>query len=205
MNLLAWVTTALLVFATATPTFAQQCDEPFYRWSEKIDPSLADSVPHGARILTILRSWDALPLFAGDTCEPRRGRELKVYSVTGYVRHVDKTEEDKDWHIELTSRRDSPEDSCIIVEIPLVDGQGNEGNYVEARKSLDDLLAANAAQIDSHNDVSPPVKLRFIGAAFFDGTHHTLAGGAFNHGSCNLSARALWEIHPVYWVLPPAQ
>jgi len=24
-----------------------------------------------------------------------------------------------------------------------------------------------------------------------------------SHGHCNLSARGLWEIHPVYWVKPP--
>jgi hypothetical protein len=184
----------------STPARAQTCTEPHYRWSEKIEPSLANSLAYRASLATILHSWAPLGLFQGDKCAPRQGREAKVYSVIGWVRHLDKTEDDKDWHIELTSRRDAPPDSCVIVEIPLVDNEGHEGNYAEARTDLDAFLAAAGAHIDSHNDVSPPVRLRFIGAAFYDGFHHTHAGGAFSHGKCNSSARALWEIHPVYWV-----
>jgi len=174
------------------------CTEPFYRWSEKIEGSLANSPAHKVNLTTILHKWGSLQLFEGDKCEPRRGPELKVYSVIGWVRHIDKGEDDKDWHIELTSRRNAPRDSCIVVEIPLVDEEGNQGNYAAARTDLDALLATAAAHIDSHNDVSPPVRLRFIGAAFYDGFHHTHAGGAFSHGNCNSSGHALWEIHPVY-------
>lgn len=56
-------------------------------------------------------------------------------------------------------------------------------------------------------DVSPPVRVRFIGLAFFDGQHRGNASkldrtdGA--HGRCNSSARALWEIHPIYLVTKP--
>jgi hypothetical protein len=199
------VMTVCLGFVASTTARAQTCTEPFYRWSEKIEPSLANSLAHKVSLSTILPSWGRLELFQGDKCKPRQKRELKVYSVIGWVRHVDRTEDDKDWHIELTSRRDAPPDSCIIVEIPLVDNEGHSGNYAEARNDLDAFLAAAGAHIDSKNDVSPPVRLRFVGAAFYDGFHHTLAGGASSHGKCNSSARALWEIHPVYWVRSPSQ
>jgi len=187
----------------ANPATAQ-CPEPFYRWSEKIVSSLANSSPHKVSLSTILRSWGPRPLFQGDKCAKRDGtHELKVYGVLGWVRHLDKTETDLDWHIEVTSRANSPPDSCVIVEIPKVDKDGNEGNYGVARANLDAFLSSAGAHIDSHNDVSPPVKLRFIGAAFYDGFHHTHAGGASSHGGCNLSERDLWEIHPVYWVKTP--
>jgi len=186
---------------------AGQCPEPHYRWSEKIDASLANQVPHQVSVTTILRSWGPRSLFRSqaDTCADRAGtHELKVYSVLGWVRHLDKTEDDKDWHIEITARETSPTDSCVIVEIPLVDGEGHGGNYGGARDALDALLADAGANIDSHNDVHPPVRVRFIGAAFYDGFHHTHGGsGSSSHGNCNSSARALWEIHPVYWVRPP--
>jgi hypothetical protein len=108
-------------------------------------------------------------------------------------------ESDGDWHIELTAGRDSPVDSCIVVEIPPAD---LSGNYAVARQDLQTL-----ASWGSNGDVSPSVRLRMIGAAFFDGEHRGGPGrrdrtdGA--HGRCNASARALWELHPVYWVKQP--
>jgi hypothetical protein len=194
----------LLCRFPSTPVRAKTCTEPHYRWSEKIESSLANSLAHKARLSTILHTWGPLALFQGDKCA-RQGREAKVYSVIGWVRQLDKAEDDRDRHIEITSRRDAPPDSCVIVETPLVDNEGHQGNYAVASNDLDAFLAAAGAHIDAHNDVSPPVRLRFIGAAFYDGFHHTHAGGAFSHGNCNSSARALWEIHPVYWVRSPTQ
>jgi hypothetical protein len=191
---------AILLYLTPSVMYGQ-CNEQHYRWTEKTDESLATVTPVRAYITTILRRWALLPFTsqAIHKCADRTGRELKVYSVTGWVRRVKTGESDGDWHIELTSRQDSPVDSCIVLEIP----PGNlGGNYAQARQDLD-----TKASWASNGDVSPPVKLRFIGAAFFDGEHR---GGAANrdktdgaHGRCNSSARALWELHPVYWVLEP--
>ena len=136
------------------------------------------------------------------TCAPRSSRELETYSVTGWVRYLEKHESDGDWHLELTRGSDSPRDSCLVVEIPptLPDGL-----YGLARADLDRLLAG--APVTAAGEVTAPVRLRVIGPAFFDGEHR---GGPDrrdqtdgSHGHCNLSARALWEIHPVYWVRPP--
>src|SRR6266581_2824216 len=87
-------------------------------------------------------------------------------------------------------------DSGMIAEIPPAE---LAANYDQARTDL-----KNRVMWDSNGDVAQPVRLRFIGAAFFDGEHR---GGATrrnetdtNHGRCNSSARALWELHPVYWV-----
>jgi hypothetical protein len=178
-----------------------QCAEPHYRWTEKTDESLANIVAQRAYIGTIVKSWAPLE-FSSEAkykCADRKGRELKVYSVIGWVRRVKTGESDGDWHIELTSRQDSPVGSCIVIEIP----PGSPGgNYAQARQDLRTRVTWR-----SNGDVSPPVRLRFIGAAFFDGEHR---GGAAHrdradgaHGRCNSSARALWELHPVYWVLDP--
>jgi hypothetical protein len=182
------------------PGFSQ-CTEPHYRWTEKTEGSLASIPAVKAYVTTILKSWAVLEFTsqAKYKCSDRIGRELKVYSVTGWVTRVKTGETDGDWHIELTSRQNSPVDSCIVLEIPPAD---LNGNYAKARQDLQGWVdwAANG-------NVSPPVKLRFIGAAFFDGEHRGGEGkrdktdGA--HGRCNSSARALWELHPVFWVLEP--
>lgn len=191
---------AILAVTGATPlTVYGQCSEPHYRWSEKTDGSLANLAAVTASVSTILKSW-ALPEFTSQAkykCAARQARELKVYSVTGWVRRVKTGESDGDWHIELTSGQSSPVGSCIVLEIPPAD---LNGNYAQARLDLQSRVTW-----DSHGDVVPPVRLQVIGAAFFDGQHRgtDLAKADGSHGRCNSSARALWEIHPVYWVKQP--
>ena len=186
------------------PGQGQTCTDPHYRWTQKTEASLASVTPKRAFISTILKSWSPLVLTgqAQYKCAPRSGRELEVYSVTGWVRSLKTDEGDGDWHIEFTPARDSPRDSCIVVEIPptLADGL-----YGLARADLDQLLAG-ATRAPS-GELSQPVRLRLIGPAFFDGEHRGAAGRRDqtdgSHGHCNLSVRALWEIHPVYWVRQP--
>jgi hypothetical protein len=179
----------------------QACTEPHYRWTEKTDESLGNLPPVRADVTTILQQW-ALLDFTGQAqyrCADRIGREQRTYSITGWVRRVKTDEDDGDWHVELTARQDSPTDSCIVLEIP---PEEYGGNFALARQTLRALVSW-----DSHGDLSPPVRLRFIGAAFFDGEHR---GGTTrrdqtdsSHGRCNSSARALWELHPVYFVRLP--
>jgi len=190
----------LLVLPLATRPAAAQCTDPHYRWTEKTRESLASVTPVKRSVGTIL-GWATLE-FTGQSqfkCAPRKGHELSVYAVLGWVRRVKTHETDGDWHIELTARQDSDTGSCMIVEIPPAD---LGANYAQARTDLQGLVTW-----DSHGDVVPPVRLRFIGAAFFDGEHRGNAqhrdetDGA--HGRCDSSARALWELHPVYWVRQP--
>src|SRR3989441_8256311 len=87
---------AALLGAT-TPLAGQTpgCSEPHYRWSEKTDASLASVTPKRAFISTILKTWTPLALTgqALYTCAPRSGRELETYSVTGWVRYLERSEE----------------------------------------------------------------------------------------------------------------
>jgi hypothetical protein len=190
------VTASLLV---APRLILGQCTEPHYRWTEKTDETLANTSAVGTSITTMLNGWAPLELTraAKYKCWDRTGRELKVYSITGWVRRVKTGEDDGDWHIELTRSKTSPVGSCIVVEIPPAD---LNGNYAQARLDLDTRVNWSS----SNGDVSPPVKLRFIGAAFFDGQHRGAnLETSTGHGRCNSSVRALWELHPVYWVKDP--
>lgn len=201
-RLTLWLPLALLG-VVAPVARGQACTEPHYRWTEKTDESLADVNPVRAYITTMIKSW-ALPAYTGQAiykCQDREGRELKTYSVVGWLRRVKKAETDGDWHAELTSRADSPVDSCIVIEFP----PPNSPTYQQARDDLNAFLATTT--VASNGDLASPVRIRIIGAAFFDGEHR---GGPTRrdqtdgaHGRCNSSARALWEIHPVYWVRQP--
>ena len=195
-----WAFPAALACVLALPRegSTQTCTEPFYRWSEKIDESLASVTPRRASVATMLSRWAPLALMRHDECAARAGRELRTYSVIGWVRRVKKQETDGDWHIELTRQANSSPTACIVAEIPPTSPNGNFG---QARTDLDALLAS--AQVAGDGEVTPPIRVRLVGAAFYDGFHHTAAGGASGHGGCNASGRALWELHPVYFVRAP--
>src|SRR5256886_10352456 len=101
-----------------SPPQRQRCAEPRYRWSAKMDTTLAALTPQPASIPEMLQSWDVPALRARDACAPRAARELLVYRVRGWVRRLETSKDDGDWHIELTDRPDGPADSCIVAEIP---------------------------------------------------------------------------------------
>ena len=184
------------------PSQRQRCAEPRYRWSAKIDTTLAAITPQPASIPEMLQRWNPPAVTARDWCVPRAGRELVVYQVGGWIRRLETSKDDGDWHIELTDRRDSPADSCIVVEIPLVE---LGGTYRQARADLGRLVAGRRRS--KSGVLAKPVAVQIVGAAFFDGHHRAGARRRDpidpKHGRCNSSLRALWEIHPVYRVERP--
>jgi len=186
----------------AAPLGAQACREPHYRWTEKTDTTLAGVTPQPMSVSALLASWAPPDLGPRDRCAPRADRELEVYAVTAWVRRVDKVKDDGDWHVELTERADSPADSCVVVEIP---APRYGPRYAWARAALDSLIGNR--KIRKGGVLARPVRARISGAAFFDGQHRR--GGRRSdridgeHGRCNSSVRALWEIHPVYRVTSP--
>jgi hypothetical protein len=127
-----------------------------------------------------------------------------VFVLVGWVRRLKLQEADGDWHVELTAARASPVDSCIIVEIP---AERYGAIYGRARAALASLV--DTTQLGPRGDLRPPVRVQFTGAAFFDGVHQRVAPSgspaASQHGRCNSSLRALWELHPVYEVAAPGE
>ncbi len=168
----------------------------------KIDTALAGRPATPATITDILTRWTPPALGPADRCAVRAGRERNRYIVSGWIRRVEKKKDDGDWHIELTAAATSPPESCLVAEIPL----GTLGAvYRRARAQLDTLLASR--RLDKDGDLSVPLEVRIAGAAFYDGQHrrttrkHDRSDG--EHGRCNTSVRALWELHPVYEVHRP--
>jgi len=180
----------------------QACAEPHYRWSEKVDSTLQRRPATPVDITAVLTAWAPLSLTSSDMCAPRAGREDSVFVLVGWVRRLRLQESDGDWHVELTEARATPVDSCIIVEIP---AERYGGIYRQARSALARLV--DTTQLGPRGDLRPPVLVRFTGAAFFDGFHQRAAADgshfASQHGRCNSSLRALWELHPVYGVAAP--
>ena len=177
---------------------AQDACGPHYRWNQKIDESQASQTATKVSITTMLNSWAVLPFTSAKQyhCIAREAQELRVYSVTGWVRRVRRNEADGDWHIELTAAQTSPVASCIVVEIP-----SGSGNFSQARTNFDALVGSTST---GDEDFNQPVRLRFIGPAFFDGEHRGAGSNPpHGHGRCNSSTRALWELHPVYFVKHP--
>ncbi|SRR6266550_2205452 len=197
--------TTLSLISAVTALGQTTCSDPHYRWSEKIDASFATKTPIAVDVSDILGSWAPRSITQADKCAKRVGREKNVYAVTGWVRRIKKHETDFDWHIELTENEDDTpvKAACIVVEIP----SPNEGAiYGQARSELAGFV--DTTGLGQTGDVNPPVQVTFIGAAFFDGYHQKkgVNGGppkASQHGRCNSSVRALWELHPVYRLEAP--
>jgi len=171
----------------------QACAEPRYRWSEKVDTTLQTRSPTPVDILEILSGWAPLSFTSKDRCALRVGREDSVFVLVGWVRRIRLHEADGDWHIELTEAPATPVDSCIIAEIP---AERYGAVYSQARAAL--VALVDTTRLSPRGDLGPPVQVQITGAAFFDGFHQQRQ--ASQHGRCNSSLRALWELHPVYGV-----
>jgi len=183
-------------------THGQRCAQPHYRWSEKVDTALENRPATPALISQMLTGWAPRSLTSRDACAPRAGREDTVVVVTGWARRLRLHESDGDWHIELTEAATTPVTSCIIAEIP---AETYGVIYRRARGALAALL--DTTRLSRSGDVDPPVRVQLTGAAFYDGYHQKQPTGggaayALQHGRCNSSLRALWEVHPVYRVNP---
>lgn len=201
----AVVATAVIASAPTPSPRTRPCAEPHYRWSEKIDLTLATQSPSGdVDVADVLSGWASRTITAKDKCAARLGRETRVYRLTGWVRRLKRHELDGDWHIELTENEDDRPigAACVIVEIP---NPTYGPLYGEARAQLAGLV--DTLGLRSTGDLTSAVLVTFTGAAFFDGYHQKVTSTgvrrASGHGRCNSSVRALWELHPVYKVEAP--
>jgi hypothetical protein len=192
-----------LVFAPSL-TGAQTCVAPHYRWDQKTDTTFAPDSATSADVSDLL-GWAPRSITRADKCAARVGREKTAYEVTAWVRRIRLHETDGDWHIEITEEEDSPvAATCVIAEIS--DPQYG-GIYARARRDLAALV--DTTSLSHAGDLPAAVQVTFVGTAFFDGYHQKhLPNGkaqAVQHGRCNSSVSALWELHPVYKVKAPAQ
>jgi hypothetical protein len=195
----AIILTPVALSVCSLPVIAQSCDVTHYRWPAKTSMALLGAPPRSVTIRGML-AWRAPPIGRGAAfrCAPRVVAEQQVLSVVGWVRRVDRTKDDGDWHIELTHRPNDPVSRCIVVEIPLPE---IDTVFRRARATLDSAL--RETKVKRHGDLSKPLQLRITGAAFFDGEHLANSGKIRPHGRCSSTVGALWEIHPVYRIDAP--
>ena len=89
---------------------------------------------------------------------------------------------------------------CVVVEIP-----PDELNvaYFNAQQDFLSAIGDAGAMTKSNGYVSPPVRMKKTGLAFFDGEHRAAGPNSPQHGRCDSKMSALREIHPVYSVSTP--
>jgi hypothetical protein len=188
---------AMTMAATSASAFPLCGPERHYRWSQKITTSGFSQTPTKPSVNAAL-NWPPLP-FSGHSllswCEARAGRETKPFSVLGWVRRT-RTESDGDVHVEVTQKADDAVTDCFVVEIPAAD---LSPQFNKARNDLAALLSVSQL---SDKDFATPTRVRFTGLAFWDGWHATSTLPA-NHGRCNSTKGAAWELHPVFKVSAP--
>lgn len=176
--------------------------EHHFRWSAK-KSTAQENLPttHGATVTGMLHWAPRLDLGKdlASWCAPRSGRELRKYRVTGWVRTIRKGEDDGDWHVEVTSTRTTPVTNCVVVEIPTASYAPEFGT---ARTDLTSLTSGSALD-NNTGKLTPPVRLKFTGAAFDDGWHGPNGAMPSGHGQCNSTLGAVWEIHPIFKVGRP--
>ena len=171
--------------------------ERHYRWSAKIATSGFSQTPGNPSVNTAL-NWAPLPFSGHDLlswCTARFGREVKPFSVLGWVRRTRK-EDDGDVHVEITQSRNDAVEDCFVIEIPAAD---LSPRFNKARNDLASLLSVSQL---SDKDFDVPTRVRFTGLAFWDGWHAT-SNLPIKHGRCNSTKGAAWELHPVFKVSAP--
>ena len=168
-----------------------------YRWRQKISSSGFSQLPTSASVHAVLQ-WGPLPFHGhaiSSWCKDRGGRELKPFSVLGWVRRT-RTETDGDVHLEITAAAADAVGDCLVVEIP---PDNLSPRFAKARNDLASLLSVSSI---TDRDFDTPIRLRFTGLAFWDGWHATTSLPS-GHGRCNSTVGAAWELHPVFKVAAP--
>lgn len=186
---------AEMITSAATASAYPMCGPArHYRWSAKITTSGFTPTPTKPSVSAAL-NWAPLPFSGHDLlswCQARSGRETKPFSVLGWVRRT-RTEDDGDVHVEITQKANDPVEDCFVVEIPAAD---LSARFNKARNDLAALLSVSQL---SDKDFAAPTRVRFTGLAFWDGWHAT-SNLPVNHGRCNSTKGAAWELHPVFKV-----
>lgn len=124
-------------------------------------------------------------------------REGDLVALSGWAQFVKLSDDDCDYHIQLTPTR-SGKQGTVIVEIPQPDAAhvadaGLRSRLTAARAALLSQLGLKTPPTTKGVWIKDPVYLEFTGALFFD---------ANDYPKCGLRGRRVgaatcWELHPV--------
>jgi hypothetical protein len=204
-----------LLAGICTSTAAQlPCIKPgAARWSVKT------SVPIGAPAIEMTLA-DALsdsrlpPLKSVKTNDPRYQasriddqpvKENTLLTISGWLYLVAFEADDCDFHIQLSPRPrtlsnpPTPDDNCIIVEVPSGEYAATIATQVEAVRDwvVLHLLNKTAPKIGSVHVMQHPVFVTVTGALFYDNAHAYKADHSTGRGKKGMESKTLWEVHPV--------
>jgi hypothetical protein len=178
---------------------SRTCDngtpQPFYRWNVKVGTA-EHATQKPTTVAQMHTQWaipDGIDHSTASFCAPPAPDEGGTFVLIGYVSRIMKKENDLDWHVEVVAQSGNAKETCVVVEIP--DPQYG-ARFQAARDKLDQLVGARFNATTGY--VTPNVKVRVVGAAFFDGTHMGSGNVMNKHGNCNAGRGALWELHPVF-------
>jgi hypothetical protein len=163
-----------------------------YRWAEKIEASGTPSRVDTVTIDEILDKWHRPDIGKKDSdfCIARDPDERKRYAVTAWLWRVKLSEDDADYHLELTESDSAFSTRCLVAEIP--DPQWGTG-YGKVRKAFEKMIGG---AVTDTKDFDKPLHVRVTGVAFWDGWHAG-AQKPSSHGRCNAAGIGVWELHPI--------
>jgi hypothetical protein len=161
-----------------------------YRWKEKVEAPGSNAKPETVTVNQILDDWARPALRKSPFCAEREPKEKKRYVVTGWLWRVKDSDDDGDYHLEITQSKNEFSTRCLIAEIP---GKEWGTGYGKVRAALESIIDG---PVGGTKDFPEPVHIRVTGVAFWDGWH---AGTQKpnQHGRCNAPGIGVWEIHPV--------
>lgn len=164
--------------------------ENHYRWKEKVEAPASRARPETVTVKNILDDWTRPVLRKSPFCARREGKEKKRYVVSGWLWRVKASDDDGDYHLEMTESRSRFSERCLIAEVP---GAEWGAGYARVRTAVERIIGG---PVGSVRDFATPIHIRVTGVAFWDGWH---AGTdkPNGHGRCNAPGIGVWEIHPV--------
>ncbi len=130
---------------------------------------------------------------------PLSEEENKVLELTGDLWHVKLAADDCDFHLELSAPAAGNMAGRVIVEIP----QGSAFN--NARRTLLRALRKKGVIVtkpDEPHDLKTPLRVTVRGFAFLDAWHYSSKDPKRGHAHGTAKVATLWEIHPVWKVVP---
>ena len=130
--------------------------------------------------------------------EERQNVEIK----TGYIVAVKPNEDDRDFHVIVSSSQSKEGATFMNVEVSGLPANGvDKDDFDRARASIRSLLPPGSDQGTSYILLKTPIKVSIRGSVFFDGDHRAGCQQGCP-GPKSAKPQTVWEIHPVFSIEP---
>lgn len=121
--------------------------------------------------------------------------ETGVVTLKGDLWAINIEPDDCDFHLEISDVGETNVADRVIVEIP----QGPR--FTAARNKLIQIVHNSGVTLTKRTRFQQPITVQVLGFLFFDAWHYsTTKPRGNNHGSAQVAS--IWEIHPVWAIIP---